>query len=46
MVMYSPGVHDSPWAAYGIQCRFSAFLMEAVTMCYYTEGKKHCTKLG
>lgn len=46
MEMYSPGVHDPPWAAYGIQFSFSAFLMEAVTMCYYTEGKKDWTELG
>jgi len=45
MEMYFPGVHNSPWAAYGIQFRLSAFLMEAVTKCYYTEWKKHWTEL-
>lgn len=35
-----------PWAAYGIQFRFSAFLMKAITMCYYTEEKKDWTELS
>lgn len=46
MQMYSPGAHDPPGAAHGMQFRFSAFLVEAVSMCYSTEGKKDWTSLA
>lgn len=46
MQTYSPGAHDPPGAAHGMQFRFSAFLVEAVSLCYSTEGKKDWTSLA
>lgn len=43
--MDSSGVHDPLWATSGIHFKFSAFLMDTVTMCYYKE-KKDQTELG